>query len=156
LSLAAIVAAIGGALALIQAVMPWEQVSIGKGLSDAMSGLGLAADTANGLEENGGKIIAVLGIAAIALAVAWVLRAKIPAIPVLVLVVGVLIVLVGAANYLARGNDISDFNKSLDTLKAYGMDTSGTSYSVGLGMYLGILSGIVVAAGGVLGLTRKS
>jgi hypothetical protein len=152
--LGALIAAVGGALALIQSVLPWEQVTYGKGVTDAMSGLGLKGSSI-GIDMGGGKIAIIFGALAIVLAVAWLLRARIPAIPVLVLVVGVLLVILGVANFIVRQNDVSDFNKSLETIKGYGVDTTGSSYAVGIGIFLTVLSGLLVAAGGALGLRKR-
>jgi peptidoglycan/LPS O-acetylase OafA/YrhL len=155
LPLAAIVSAVGGALAVVQAALVWEQVAVGPAFRSAFVVMGLDLPTsANGIEENGGKIVLALGAVALAVTAAWIMKAKVPSLPVLMIVVGGLITVVAAANWVARTNDVSDFNDQMAEIKAL-VDTTGTTYSVGMGIYVAIAGGVIVAIGGLLGLLHK-
>jgi hypothetical protein len=159
LPVAGIVAGVGGLLAVVQAIMVWEQVRLGSVSESTFAIMGTPLPrNANGIDENGGKIVLVLGIVAVGLAVAWIMRLgarSSPAlVPSLVLTAGVFIFLVAAANWVARTNDVNDLNRALDSVKGP-IDISGTSYSVGLGIYVALAGGVITAAGGLLGLARK-
>src|SRR5665811_1456716 len=62
LPIGALIAAAGGAVAAVGAVLPWESISI-LGVSESDSGL----------TSNPGKIIAILGAVPIGLALAWIM-----------------------------------------------------------------------------------
>ena len=149
----AIVAGIGGLLAVVQVLLVWEQVSVGAALKALSSELGSAA-SANGIDENGGKIVLVLGVIAVALVAAWVMKVRVRNSALLITVVGVLITLVAVANFMARSGDVNTFNQNLSEIKGF-VDTSGTSYSIGIGIYAAIAGGVLVVVGGILGLVRK-
>ena len=133
LPLGAVVSAVGGALALIGAVLAWETISI-TGMSDSSSGL----------SSNPGKIIAVMGIVAIALAIGWIQGAKLPATKGII-AAGAVIALLGILNFFTIGKDVSDANAIIPG-----------AASTGIGLFIDIAAGIVVIVGGVLGLMKKA
>ena len=106
---------------------------------------------------NGGKIVAVLGIVAIALAVAWILDVKLPipalkfmgvavgSIEGLTVVVGVLILFVGLVNFQSISSDVNDANAVLAGMAA-----------MGVGLYLDLLAGALIVVGGVLGILKRT
>jgi len=135
-SIGAVVGFVGGILALIGAFIAWETISSPiVNLSTTGWDIG-----------NGGKIITFLGIVAIAVALAWILALRLPMPGVILIVVGVLVALVGIANYFSVTDDVNAGNALLPG-----------STSLGIGVYVDILAGVVIAIGGVLGLvSRKS
>jgi hypothetical protein len=160
----AIIAAVGGALAIVGAFMAWMSFTVGKGLADMAGDVG---ESFNGFDENAGKLAVLVGIVAVAAAVAWAAEIKVPYLPVIVVAAGVGILAVAGLAYftdtLTPGSmqkAIDDGNKALDVLKsmasAYGVDVSGTSIGLGIGFYLEILAGVLVIVGGAMGLMKKS
>jgi hypothetical protein len=142
-------------LAILQSLLVWQQISIGAHLRFVVEAMGTTVpSSANGLEENGGRVILGLGITAVVLAAAWLARVKVAAIPEYAVLAGVLMVVVAGANWILRNDDVSDFNGQLETLSAI-VDTSGTSYSVGIGIYVALAGGLITTAGGLLGLMGK-
>jgi len=133
LPLGAVVSAVGGALALIGAVLAWETISI-TGMSDSSSGL----------SSNPGKIIAVMGIVAIALAIGWIQGAKLPATKGII-AAGAVIALLGILNFFTIGKDVSDANAILPGAAA-----------IGIGLFIDIAAGVVVVVGGVLGMMKPA
>lgn len=133
LPIGAVVGAAGGALALVGSVLAWESISI-MGLSESDSGL----------TSNPGKIIAVLGIVAIVVAVVWIQGVKLPAAPI-ILGCGIVIALLGILNFFTIGDDVKKANEIL----------AGAA-STGVGLYIDILAGVVIIAGGALGLMKKA
>lgn len=156
LSLGAILAAVGGIAAAVGAVLVWESVTIGSTLAQALAGV----VSVNGIDGNGGKIILVLGVVAIVLAGVKFLGIQLPVsdrnLDGLIAVVGVLIVIVAVLNVFSMQDDLNKFNQSLDQLKALGQDVSGTSAGMGIGIILALVGGVVVVAGGALGMFKKA
>lgn len=164
-SIGALVAAVGGVLAIVGAFLVWFQVSLGTALG------GPKTDEIKGLDNNASKLALVLGIVVLALVLAWVLQLKIPYLPAIVGVAGVLLLVVlGLAFFTdilsvhfaenakiqSVKDALADFNKALDAAKAQGADVSGSSASIGIGYILEIAAGIVVIVGGALGFRKKS
>ena len=133
LPIGAVVSAVGGAVAVIGSLLAWESVSA-FGVSDSQSGL----------SSNPGKIIAVLGIVAIVLGVAWIQAVKTPAAPIIA-VSGVVVLLLAVLNFFNISKDVDDANKIL----------AGAA-SVGIGLFIDILAGIVMVVGGALGMMKKA
>jgi hypothetical protein len=133
LPIGALVAAAGGAVAAVGAVLPWESISI-LGVSESDSGL----------TSNPGKIIAILGAVAIGLALAWIMGVKVPAARAIA-VVGALITLLAVVNFFTVSADVSNANTLF----------SGAA-SIGIGLFVDIAAGIVVIVGGALGLMNKA
>jgi hypothetical protein len=152
-SLGAAVAAVGALVAVVGSLLPWLTVTYGEALKPLLSGTA-TAESASGIEGTGGKIIVVAGLVLIALVVAGILNIKIPAIGIGILVLGIVILGMALINLPARMNDVKSFDDSLAILKGLA-DTTGTSMSVGIGMYLAVLGGIVAFGGGVLGVVKK-
>ena len=128
-----LIAAAGGAVAAVGAVLPWESISI-LGVSESDSGL----------TSNPGKIIAILGAVAIGLALAWIMGVKVPAARAIA-VVGALITLLAVVNFFTVSADVSNANTLF----------SGAA-SIGIGLFVDIAAGIVVIVGGALGLMNKA
>lgn len=147
-SVAAIIAGIGGLLAIVAAPLTWASQKIGthgadlKGLDDGM---------------NGGKAEIALGVIAVALVVVWLLKIKIPGlsgqpvIPAAVVVVGALMIVVVALVYFTKTlaeislKDISDM-----------VSAAGGSVSFGIAMILEIVAGVVTIIGGGWAILKKA
>jgi hypothetical protein len=158
-ALGAIVAAVGGLVGIIGTFLVWAQLTVGAGMVAVLGN----QDNGKGLDENAGKVALVLGVIALVLAIAWALEMKIPMLPTLVAGVGVLILVVVALTFftsLLSKNSLKDAldlaNQAIDSMKALGSDTSGTSAGPGIGFLLEIVAGILVIVGGGLGLMKKS
>ena len=158
-ALGAIVAAVGGVVGIIGTFLVWAQLTVGAGMVVVLGN----QDNGKGLDENAGKVALVLGVIALVLAIAWALEMKIPMLPTLVAGVGVLILVVVALTFftsLLSKNSLKDAldlaNQAIDSMKAAGSDTSGTSAGPGIGFLLEIVAGILVIVGGGLGLMKKS
>ena len=132
--LGAIVCGIGAVLAVIGAFIPWETVSL-HGASESVAGF----------EGNGGKIIAVLGIVAAVVAVAWIMEVRLGRPGAILIALGVLILLVGVLNYSNISGDVNSANTIL----------AGAA-SVGIGLYLDVLAGVVIIVGGALGVRNAA
>jgi hypothetical protein len=147
-SVGAIVAGIGGLLAIIGAPLDWANATIG-GHSDSIGGL----------EEgmNGGKAAVALGIIAVILVALWILNVKIPAvagqpvIPVALVVTGALMIVVVALVYFTNTLGEESLKDLSDMISA-----AGGSVSVGIGLLLEAVAGIVVIVGGGLALAKKA
>ena len=133
LPIGAVVAAVGGALAVIGSVLAWQSVSV----------LG-TSESESGLTSNPGKIIAVAGIVAIALAVAWIMEVKVQAAAGII-ACGAVVALLGILNFISIGNDANTLNALMPG-----------AASVGIGVFVDIIAGIVILVGGGLGLMKKA
>jgi hypothetical protein len=133
LPIGAVVAAVGGALAVIGSVLAWETVSV-VGFSESESGL----------TSNPGKIIAVAGIVAIALAVAWIMEMKVQAAAGII-ACGAVVALLGVLNFFSIGDDVNKANALFPG-----------AASIGIGLFVDIIAGIVIVVGGGLGLMKKA
>jgi hypothetical protein len=131
--LGALVAGIGGAAAVIAGFLAWESVSV-LGISESVVGL----------EANGGKLVALLGIGAIAVAFAWV-TGKISQPATAAIVIGVLAFLIGVLNFFTVNDDVSTANAILPG-----------AASIGIGLYLAIVAGAAIAVGGALGMRKTA
>lgn len=164
-ALGAIVAAVGGLIAMVGSFLVWAAITRGAGLG------GPATDDVKGLDFNNGKIVLGLGIVVLGLVVAWVLDVKIVGIGGMVAVFGALILVVLALTYftgffyprtmpvLARVNAgdlkaaLQTFNDALSIWRASGsVDTAGSSAGLGIGFFLEIVAGVLMIVGGGLGL----
>jgi hypothetical protein len=133
LPIGAVVAAVGGAVAIVGSVLAWETISL-LGVSESDSGI----------SSNPGKIIAVLGIVVIAFAIAWIQAVKTPAVPVII-VSGVVVLLLGVLNFFNISKDVNDANQIV----------AGAA-SVGIGLFIDIVAGVVIVVGGALGMMKKA
>jgi hypothetical protein len=153
----AILAAVGGVLAIVAAPFTW-----------ASANLGPTPTPLNGFDQDmsGGIAAVVLGIVVLALVaawvvawvMAWVMKVKIPAIGAIVIpaigaiviVAGVLVLLVPVAVYFTPLLGKESLKDMADQVKA-----AGGSVDAGIAFTLEILAGIVVIVGGGLGLIKK-
>lgn len=149
-----ILAAVGGVLGIVQAVLAWETITLGPAFAAAAAGFNLKT-SASGLDENGGKVILALGVVALALAVASIAKIKVPSVAVILTVAGAIMVGLALLGFIGIQKDINDFNTSLDALKG-AMDMTGTSASIGIGLIVAGLGGVLVLAGGILDLRNKT
>jgi uncharacterized membrane protein len=120
-------------VAIVGSVLAWETISL-LGVSESDSGI----------SSNPGKIIAVLGIVAIAFAIAWIQAVKTPAVPVII-VSGVVVLLLGVLNFFNISKDVNDANQIV----------AGAA-SVGIGLFIDIVAGVVMVVGGALGMMKKA
>jgi hypothetical protein len=146
-SVAAIVAAVGGLAAIVAAPLTWATAKFG-GESTNLGGLD------EGI--NSGRIEIVLGIVALVLVAAWVMKVKVPAvagiptIPALVVLVGVLILVVVVSTYFNNWFVETSLKDSADAAKAVGGEVS-----LGIGFFLAAAAGIVAVVGGLIPIVRK-
>jgi hypothetical protein len=147
-SVAALVAALGGLLAIVGAPLAWASVTVMD-----------ETDSAGGLDEGmrGGLLAIILGLMVLLLVVLWLMKVKLPPVaglplmPLLTAVLGVLILLVPLATYfttLLSDESLKDF--------ADAASATGGSFSLGLGFLAEIVAGIVAIAGGGLALLKRS
>jgi hypothetical protein len=133
-----VVAAIGGLGAVLQGMLAWES-------------LGGALDV-NGASANGGKLIEILGLVALGLAL---LRRTTTGVSALLLIVGAAITAIGIGNFITVSDYVNSFNEAASSTAALA-GSAGPGFSVGLGIYVAILSGVLVAGGGFLGLVEAN
>jgi hypothetical protein len=141
-SIAAIVAAVGGILAIVAAPLAWISASAGGETSDV-----------NGLDGGliGGKIALVLGILVVAVVVAGILNVKIPQSGVVLAALGALILLVVVLIYFTKLVSDESFTTVSDSMKAL-----GGSASLGIGVILAAVGGILAIVGGGLIVAKKA
>jgi hypothetical protein len=174
-----IIAAVGGLVAVIGAFLTWYTMSmIESGMGQSITE---TAD-AKGIDSSAGILALILGIAAIALVAAWVMKVRIPMLSAIVVVVGVLILVVlalslyttilpmhftlggGVSESDVTGRSVMDafneFNKALDVAKQQATGMPGMTVSGSAGMSIGFIleaiAGVLVVIGGGLGLVKKS
>jgi uncharacterized membrane protein len=142
MSYAAIVAAVGGILAIVGAALTWISVSAG----------GATQDT-SGLDSKvlGGKVALVLGILVLAVVAAGILNIKIPQSSLILVVLGAAILVVVALVYFTKILSDSSFVDIADSAKKY-----GGSASLGIGAFAEIAAGILAIVGGGWALLKKS
>jgi len=146
--LGAMIAAVGGVLAIVSAPLDWAVLKIG----DKSDGL-------NGMESgmNGGMVEIILGIAVLLLVAAWILGVKAPAlagqpaIPVGLVIAGVLILVVLALVYATKILSEESLSNIMDLASK-----AGGSVSLSLGFFAAALGGIAVIIGGGLALIKKA
>ena len=139
---AAIVAAAGGAAAIVSAPLAWASATVG---GSTQSVGGLDKDYMNGRTE------IVLGIALLALTVVWILDLDIPFLAAGVAVVGVAILAVPLATYFTTVY----YSLSLkDTTDA--MARIGGSAGPGIGLLLAAGGGVVAIVAGAAGFIAEA
>jgi hypothetical protein len=141
-SIAAIVAAVGGILAIVAAPLAWISLS-SEGHTEDVTGLD------GGLL--GGKIALVLGILVIAVVVAGILNVKIPQSGAVLVVLGALILVVVALVYGTKLVSDESFTNTADMMKLV-----GGSASLCIGVILAVVGGILAIVGGAWSLTKKA
>ena len=146
-ALGAIIAAVGGVVAIVAAPLVWASANMGGHSSDL-----------KGFDEgmNGGLVEVVLGVIVLVLVAAWILNVKVPklagqpAIPAGLVVAGALIIVVVALVYFTK--TLSE--ESLSTLSDQ-MTKAGGSVSMGIALILEVVAGILAIVGGGLALMKK-
>ena len=146
-SVAAIVAAVGGLVAIVAAPLSWAGAKMG----DQTQNL-------NGFDSgtNAGKVAVVLGVIVLVLVALWILQVKVPpvaglpTIQVGVVVAGVLIVLAVVLVYFTSILADDSLSHMSDLLSK-----AGGSVSLGIAFFLEAIAGIVVIVGGGLALSKK-
>ena len=141
-SIAAIVAAVGGILAIVAAPLAWISLSA-PGESQTVTGLDAGLI--------GGKIALVLGILVIAVVVAGILDVNIPQSGVVLAALGVLILLVVVLVYFTKLVSDESFTNTSDMMKLV-----GGSASLGIGVILAAVGGILAILGGWLIVAKKA
>lgn len=141
-SIGAIIAAVGGVLAVVAAPLAWITLNAG-GTSQSVNGLD--ADLL------GGKVAALLGIAIIAVVVAGILNIKVPMSDAILAVLGVLILVVLALVYFTSTLGKASFKDTMDLASSF-----GGSASLGIGVILAAVGGILAIVGGGMGLMKKA
>lgn len=142
MSVAAIVAGVGGVLAIVAAPLAWISMSA-EGVSQTVTGLD------GGLI--GGKIALVLGILVVAVVVAGILDVKIPQSGAVLVALGALILLVVVLVYFTKLVSDESFTNTSDMMKLV-----GGSASLGIGVILAAVGGILALVGGGLILAKKA
>jgi len=142
MSVAAIVAGVGGVLAIVAAPLAWISMSA-EGQSESVTGLD------GGLL--GGKIALVLGILVVAVVVAGILDIKIPQSGAVLAVLGALILLVVVLVYFTKLVSDESFTNTSDMMKLV-----GGSASLGIGVILAAVGGILALVGGGLIVAKKA
>jgi hypothetical protein len=147
-SLAALIAGVGGILALVSSPLVWASGTI-SGHTDDLAGFD------DGM--NAGKAAVLLGIVVLVLVAVWLLDVKLPSVAGLsslalaTVAAGVLVVGVAVATYFTNWLGEMSLKDLSDQISAV-----GGSVSVGIGLLLDVVAGIVVIVGGGLALVRKS
>ena len=141
-SAAAIVAAVGGLVAVIGVPLAWITASAGP-QSESVTGLD------GGLL--GGKIALLLGIALIAVVVAGAMDIKIPQSGAVLVALGVLLLVVVVLVYFTKVLSDASFVDTADLMKQ-----AGGSASIGIGILLEAVGGILAIVGGGLIYLKKA
>lgn len=141
-SIGAIIAAVGGVLAVVAAPLAWITLNA-EGTSQSVNGLD--ADLL------GGKLAALLGIVIIAVVVAGILNIQVPMSDAILAVLGVLILVVVALVYFTSTLSKASFKDTMDLASSF-----GGSASLGIGVILAAVGGILAIVGGGMGLMKKA
>jgi hypothetical protein len=142
MSVAAIVAGVGGILAIVAAPLAWISLSA-PGESENVTGLD------GGLI--GGKIALVLGILVVAVVAAGILNVRIPQSGAVLVALGALILLVVVLVYFTKLVSDESFTNTSDMMKLV-----GGSASLGIGVILAAVGGILALVGGGLIVAKKA
>jgi hypothetical protein len=141
-SVAAIVAAVGGILAIVAVPLAWISLNAA-GDSESVTGLD------DGML--GGKIVLVLGILVVAVVVAGILNIKIPQSGAVLAALGALILLVVVLIYFTKLVSDESFTNTSDMMKLV-----GGSADLGIGVILAVVGGILAIVGGAWSLMKKA
>jgi hypothetical protein len=147
-SLAALLALAGGIVAIVGVPLAWISMTVMN-----------ETESVNGTDDGliGGRIALVLGIVVVVLAAAWILKVKVPSIAglstlaLLTAVAGALIVVIVVLVYFTKILSDASFVDTADMAKK-----AGGSASLGVGVFLDALGGILAVVGGVWALLKKS
>jgi hypothetical protein len=132
-SYASLAALVGGILAIVGAVLPWATY---KGTS------------LNGLDEGllGGKVALVLGVVIAAVVVAGILKVKIPQSGAILAILGAAILVVLVLVYFTKILSDMSFKDLIDL----------TGASLGVGVILEVVGGILAIVGGAMIYLKKA
>ena len=142
MSVAAIVAGVGGVLAIVAAPLAWISMSA-EGESQTVTGLDAGLI--------GGKIALVLGILVVAVVAAGILNVNIPQSGAVLVALGALILLVVVLVYFTKLVSDESFTNTSDLMKLV-----GGSASLGIGVILAAVGGILALVGGGLIVSKKA
>jgi hypothetical protein len=138
----ALVAAVGGVLAIVGVPLTWASASI-QGQTQGIGGLDA--------DLNGGKVALILGLLVVAVVVAGILNMNIPQASAILAALGVLILVVVALVYFTSMLGKASLKDTSDLVSA-----AGGTFGIGIGLILEVVGGILVVVGGGLGLMKKS
>ena len=141
-SVAALVAAIGGVVAVIGVPLAWITATAGP-----------ETQSVTGLDGGllGGKIALILGIALIVVVVAGVMDVKIPQSGAILAVLGFLILVVVVLVYFTKLLSDASFVDTADLMKQ-----AGGSAGIGIGVMLEAVGGILAIIGGGMIYMKKA
>jgi hypothetical protein len=139
-AIGAIDVAVGGVLAIIGTLLPWQ----------SLAAKASPATSVNGFDSPDGKVIVVMALMAMAVAAAWIAEVKPPflslgSLGMIAMAAGLIILLLSLA-------DLNNIKNDVDTING---NIAGTA-SVGTGVYLDAVAGMVLFGGGALGPRKKS
>jgi uncharacterized membrane protein YdfJ with MMPL/SSD domain len=154
--IAPVIAGLGGILAIVEAFLVWESVTLSPVVTGALGAQAPKSLSGLDMDANWVKISIVLGLIVLGLAAAWIMNLKVPKVALIVTVVGVLLLLVALLGVSRSLDDLKKFNDAMDAIKAAGADIGNTSAGIGPGLICDVVAGILVVVGGGLGLMKKS
>lgn len=141
LSIATIVAAVGGVVAIVGVPLTWASATVQGQTSDLN---GLDADL------NGGKVALVLGILVVVVALAGIVNFKIPQAAIILGVLGILILVDVALVYFTSILGKASLKDTSDLVSA-----AGGTFGFGIGLILEVVGGVLVLVGGGLGMMKS-
>jgi len=141
LSIATIVAAVGGGLAIIGVFLTWASATI-QGQTSNLGGMDA--------DLNGGKVALVLGILVVVVALAGIFNLRVPQTTIILGVLGVLILVVVALVYFTSILGKDSLKNTADAVSA-----AGGTFGIGIGLILEVVAGVLVLVGGGLGMMRR-
>ncbi len=138
----ALVAGVGGVLAIVGVPITWASANFGGETSDLN---GLDADL------NGGKVALLLGILVVAVVAAGILNITIPQPGAILAVLGALILVVVALVYFTSILGQESLKNTGDMVSE-----AGGTFSLGIGLILVAVGGVLALVGGALIVTKKA
>jgi len=143
INVASILALIGALIALIAVFMPWMAVGAGY-FKVSVTGWGFITDNAGAAATAFATIVLVVTIIALLFAILSALDVKLADKKVVGIIMVLLGIVIAAMTYLAVFDQYAAVNNLIH-------DTSMLSY--GIGMFMGIIGGVLVMVAGILGVT---
>jgi hypothetical protein len=142
-SVPAIVAGVGGVLAIVGVPLAWASAKIGGETTPDITGLDA--------DLNGGKVALVLGILVVAVVAAGILNITIPQPGAILAVLGALILVVIALVYFTSMLGKASFKDTSDLISA-----AGGTFSFGIGIILEVVGGVLALVGGAMIAMKKA
>jgi hypothetical protein len=133
-----ILAGLGGAGSVLQALLPWQQ--------DTQPNFGPPDSTYAGSHQLGGVFIALVGVVVLALSGYWFLRDRSYDSTAWLLILGIIIGAAAVLSFVPFAIQLSNRQAEAASLGAVYGDT------IGLGLYLAVISGPLTAIGALIGL----